>query len=141
MRLSYHGAIKFRRTLSRCQVPIPLGSQNGGMDSDQLRWFQKVWELAMDNTNKLARGQTPDNSRPDPYKQTASYDVWNNVKFTGYQYGVQQSDSATYTNNRRSDQGYDADGNVTSNLAYGNTIDTVAHNVHAISNRMVGDGS
>ncbi len=86
------------------------------MDSDQLRWFQKVWELAMDNTNKLARGQTPDNSRPDPYKQTASYDVWNNVKFTGYQYSVQQSDSATYTNNRRSDQGYDADGNVTSNL-------------------------
>jgi len=103
--------------------------------------YDHVGRLQEADTNKLARGQTWDYWHPDPYQQTSNYDVWNNLKLTGYQYNVQQTDSATYTNNRRSDQSYDAEGNVTANLAYNNSVDVASQNIHAISQQMVGDGS
>jgi len=67
--------------------------------------------------------------------------VWNNLKLSGYIYSNQQNDLATYTNNRRSDLVFDAEGNVTWNAGYSNTIDVTSDNVKATATRTVGDGS
>jgi len=53
-------------------------------------------------------GQSWDFYHPDPYKQTSTYDVWDNLKRNGYTHNRAQNDFATYTNNRRSDSSYDA---------------------------------
>jgi hypothetical protein len=51
----------------------------------------------------------PDN----PFRQTYTYDVWNNMKrpFNRH-WSANLPDDPTYTNNRRSDSSYDAEGNV-----------------------------
>jgi YD repeat-containing protein len=51
----------------------------------------------------------PDN----PFRQSYTYDVWDNMKRPGYRHwSASFSDMPTYTNNRRSDATYDASGNV-----------------------------
>src|SRR5260370_6208540 len=86
-------------------------------------------------------GQSWDFYHPDPYKQTSTYDVWNNLKRNGYTYNNAQNDFATYTNNRRSDSAYDGNGNVTADPSYQNTFDVFGSNIHAASLQQVGDGS
>jgi hypothetical protein len=122
------------------------GRVNHAYDSTWNFWdrsysYDHAGRLAEANTNRVARGQTWDYWHPDPYKQTSTYDVWNNLKLTGYQYNNQQNDFSTYANNRRSDSYYDADGNATFNVDYNNTFDVAAQNVQAVSHQMAGDGS
>ena len=97
--------------------------------------------MAEADTNRVARGQTWDSSHPDPYKQTWTYDVWNNLKRNGYNYDRWLPDFATYTNNRRSDSYYDANGNVTASPSYQNALDVFGSNSHAVSTQQAGDGS
>jgi YD repeat-containing protein len=64
-------------------------------------------------TGREARGLAPNNPADSPYRQTFSYDVWNNLSRTGRHWTAPVSDTPTYTNNRRSDWTYNASGNVT----------------------------
>jgi YD repeat-containing protein len=94
------------------------------------------------DTNRVARGQSWDYWHPDPYKQTSTYDVWNNLKLTGYLYNNVQNDFETYTNNRRSGSFYDAEANVTLTPGgFSNSINAAGHNVGAVSTQHVGDGT
>jgi YD repeat-containing protein len=102
--------------------------------------YDHAGRLAEADTNRVARGQTWDSSHPDPYKQTWTYDVWNNLRRNGYNYDRWIPDVATYTNNRRSDTGYDANGNATMS-SYLNTFDVFGANTHSLSTQQVGDGS
>jgi len=65
-------------------------------------------------TGREARGLAPNNPADSPYRQTFSYDVWNNLSRTGRHWTASVSDTPTYTNNRRSDWTYNASGNVIS---------------------------
>ena len=65
--------------------------------------YDHVGRLQEADTNRVAHGLSWDWSHPDPYKQTSTYDVWNNLKRNGYTYSRAQNDFATYANNRRSD--------------------------------------
>ena len=63
-------------------------------------------------SGREARGETPSSPVDSPYKQTLSHNVWNNLSRTGRLWSEGQSDAPTYTNNRRSDRAYDAEGHV-----------------------------
>ena len=65
-------------------------------------------------TGREARGLAPSNPADSPYRQSFSYDVWNNLSRTGRHWSATVSDTPTYTNNRRSDWTYNAEGDVTS---------------------------
>jgi YD repeat-containing protein len=122
------------------------GRVNHAYDSTWNFWdrsyaYDHAGRLQEADTNRVAHGLSWDYWHPDPYKQTWTYDVWNNLKRAGYLYNDPLSDSSAYTNNRRSDSAYDANGNVTANLSYQNTFDVFGSNTHATSVQQVGDGS
>lgn len=58
-------------------------------------------------------------SSPSPYHQNYDYDAFNNLKYRSGAYGYQpgQTDTPTFTNNRRDGWQYDADGRLVSNPA------------------------
>lgn len=69
-------------------------------------------DIAETYTNREARGLAYSSSDPDPYRQSIDYDVWGNITSrTGRLYNLAQSDTATYTNNRRDGITHDAQGN------------------------------
>src|SRR5258708_38712029 len=69
------------------------------------------------NSRIASVGQVPNYSPPPPFTGNYGYDVFNNMTSRSGQYALNpnQSDSATYTNNRRNGTGwsYDAEGRVT----------------------------
>jgi hypothetical protein len=124
----------------------PDGRVNHALDSSWHFWdrsytYDHVGRLQEADTNRVANGFSWDTNHPDPYKQTSSYDVFNNLKLSGYLYSNPQSDSATYSNNRRSDSSYDANGMVKTDLSYSSTYDVASKSVHSSSLQHVGDGS
>jgi hypothetical protein len=94
------------------------------------------------DTNKRARGQTPDPYHPDPYQQSFAYDVFGHTTSrTGSLYSAGLSDGGTYINNRRQGWGYDPEGNTTLDSSYNQTFDAANQYTNAIATHMVGDGS
>jgi YD repeat-containing protein len=94
------------------------------------------------DTNRRARGQSPDYYNPDPYQQSFGFDVWSNsTSRTGSLYNRMLSDAGTYTNNRRSGWSYDAGGAVTRDSSYNHTFNAAGQDTSAIAIRTVGDGS
>ncbi|HEY2961020.1 MAG TPA: hypothetical protein VGJ37_01290, partial [Pyrinomonadaceae bacterium] len=105
-----------------------VGSENEYYSDGRLRYARDLQDgnfdraFAFDHAGRLkeaytgreARGLPPSNPADSPYRQSYSYDVWNNMARTGRHWTASVSDTPTYTNNRRSDWGYDAAGNVTS---------------------------
>jgi hypothetical protein len=65
-------------------------------------------------TGREARGLSPNNPADSPFRQSYTYDSWNNLSRTGRHWTAPVSDTPTYTNNRRADWTYDANGSVTS---------------------------
>ncbi|HEY2962507.1 MAG TPA: hypothetical protein VGJ37_08845, partial [Pyrinomonadaceae bacterium] len=76
--------------------------------------FDHAGRLKEGYTGLEARGLPPNNPADSPYRQSYSYDVWNNMGRTGRHWTAPVSDTPSYTNNRRSDWSFDANGNVTS---------------------------
>ena len=76
--------------------------------------FDHVGRFKEAYSGREARGLPPNNPADSPYRQSYSYDVWNNLGRSGRHWTAPVSDTPTYTNNRRSDWSYDASGNVTS---------------------------
>jgi len=73
--------------------------------------FDHAGRLEVATSGREARGEPPANPPDSPYKQTFSYDVWVNMGRTARLWSQGQGDTPTYTNNRRSDWAYDAEGN------------------------------
>jgi YD repeat-containing protein len=122
------------------------GRVNHAYDSTWHFWdrsysYDHVGRLTEAYTNRVARGQAWDQSHPDPYKQTWTYDVWNNLNRNGNLYSLPEADNTTYSNNRRSDSSYDANGNATANASYHNTFDVFGANTHMQSTQHLWDGS
>jgi hypothetical protein len=113
-------------------------------------WFDRAYKydhvgrLKEASTFRRARGLSPYPAinSPDPYFQTITYDAFNHSNRTGKLYAGELSDIGTYINNRRQDSRweYDADGNVTSDASYQQTIDASGTVIHSVSKAMVGDG-
>src|SRR5687767_15966540 len=73
--------------------------------------YDHIGRLQEVRTGSEARGgSTPDG----PFKQTYTYDVWENTIARSYRIwsGSMQSDSATFTNNKRQYWSYDNEGNL-----------------------------
>jgi YD repeat-containing protein len=123
------------------------GRVHHASDGDDNKWdrsyaYDHAARISEADTNKRARSQTPDSYHPDPYQQSFGYDAFNHsANRTGYLYSQMLSDSASYTNNRRSGWTYDADGNTTVDSSYTQTFDAAGHNLSAVASRTVGDGS
>lgn len=95
-------------------------------------------------TYRRARGLSPypSNLYPDPYYQNISYDVFNHLSRTGLLYTGEPSDVGTWSNNRRTDGGwqYDTDGNTTIDPNFTHTFDAAGKPSHSVSIANVGDG-
>jgi hypothetical protein len=65
-------------------------------------------------SGREARGLPATTPADSPFRQSFSYDVWNNMSRTGRHWTATVSDTPTYTNNRRTDWTYNSDGDVTS---------------------------
>ncbi len=81
--------------------------------------YDQAGRLKEAYSGREARGLPPLSNPDNPYRQSYSYDVWNNMGRTGKHWSAPVSDTPTYTNNRRPDWSYDANGEVTSR-DYGN---------------------
>jgi YD repeat-containing protein len=114
------------------------GRVHHAYDADDNKWdrsytYDHAARLSEADTNKRARGETPDDYwHPDPYHEIFTYDVWGHQDFVNV--------SATYTNNRRSGWSYDADGNTTVDGSYNKTFDGAGQYTNATALHMVGDG-
>jgi hypothetical protein len=78
---------------------------------DRAFYYDHIGRLQEARTGSEARGgSTPDG----PFKQTYTYDVWENTTARSYRIwsGSMQSDGATFTNNKRQWWSYDNDGNL-----------------------------
>jgi YD repeat-containing protein len=123
------------------------GRVHHAYDGDNNKWdrsyaYDHAARISEADTNKRARGQSPDYWHPDPYQQTFGYDVFNHsASRSGYLYSSVLSDSGSYTNNRRSGWTYDADGNTTVDSSYTQTFDGAGQYTNAVASRTVGDGS
>jgi len=123
------------------------GRVHHAYDADDNKWdrsyaYDHVARISEADTNKRARGQTPDSYHPDPYQHTFDYDVFNHTTSrSGYLYSSMLSDSGSYTNNRRSGWIYDADGDATVTNSYNQTFDGAGHYTNAVALSTVGDGS
>jgi hypothetical protein len=85
--------------------------QNGSFD--RAYQYDNVGSIKEGYSGREARG-LPASSPPDsPFRQTYTYDAWQNLARTGRHWSVPKTDTPAYTNNRRSDWTYDAEGNVT----------------------------
>lgn len=82
--------------------------RNGNFDRGYT--FDHAGRLEIATSGREARGEPPANPIDSPYKQTFSYDVWGNMGRAARLWSEGQSDTPSYTNNRRSDRGYDAEG-------------------------------
>jgi YD repeat-containing protein len=103
---------------------------------DRAYSYDHVGRLSESTSYRRAEGLTPfpSNPYPDPYQQTNAYDVWGNITSrSGALYASPQSDSATYSNNRRSGWSYDADGNTITDASYNHSLDAASKDVHAAS--------
>ena len=83
--------------------------RNGNFDRDYS--YDHAGRTSEATSGREARGETPSSPVDSPYKQTLSYNVWNNLGRTGRLWSEGQSDAPSYSNNRRSDWAYDAQGN------------------------------
>jgi YD repeat-containing protein len=83
--------------------------RNGNFDRGYT--YDDIGRLKEATSGREARGLLPNNPVDSPYKQTFSYDTWNNMGRTGRLWSQGVGDAPTYTNNRRSDWYYDAEGN------------------------------
>lgn len=85
--------------------------QNGNFD--RAYRYDDAGRLKEAYSGREARG-LPALSDPDnPFRQSYTYDVWGNMGRTGRLWINGMSDTPAYTNNRRGDWDYDAEGNVT----------------------------
>lgn len=105
-----------------------VGTQNQYYADGRLRYAQDLQDGNFDHafafdhaarlkeayTGREARGLAPNNPADSPYRQSFSYDTWNNMRRTGRHWTAPISDTPAYTNNKRADWGYDANGNVIS---------------------------
>lgn len=104
-----------------------VGTQNQYYADGRLRYAQDLQDgnfdraFAFDHaarikeayTGREARGLSANNPADSPYRQSFSYDAWNNMGRTGRHWTASVSDTPVYSNNRRSDWTFDANGNVT----------------------------
>jgi YD repeat-containing protein len=81
---------------------------------DRLFTFDHVGRLKESYTGREARGLPPNNPVDSPFRQSYTYNVWNNMSRTGRHWTPSVSDTPSYTNNRRADWTYNADGAVIS---------------------------
>jgi YD repeat-containing protein len=79
-------------------------------DFDRGYTYDRAGRLQEATSGREARGLAPSNPADSPYKQTFSYDVWNNMGRSARHWTSGQVDLPTYTNNRRADWFYDAAG-------------------------------
>lgn len=109
---------------------------------DRFYAYDHAGRLKEAATNRIARGQSWDFWNPDPYHQAITYDAFDHVvNRAGRLYRGYPSDSASYTNNRRSGWTYDAAGNVLNDQSYTHTFDAAGRDVQVISQANAGDGS
>jgi hypothetical protein len=109
---------------------------------DRSYGFDHVGRLQTASTAKGARGEPvgPGDEYQMPYSQTFSYDAFGNTTSrSGYLWHVQQSDSATYNNDRRQGWSYDNSGNVVDDATTGtHTYDCANREVKFVSKATVG---
>jgi YD repeat-containing protein len=99
--------------------------------------YDHIGRLQEARTGSEARGgSTPDG----PFKQTYTYDVWENTIARSYRIwsGSMQSDSATFTNNKRQYWFYDADGNLGADSEANYGYDAAGRQTHFVANVYVG---
>jgi YD repeat-containing protein len=123
------------------------GSLEHAWDSSN-EWFDRAYKydhaarLKEASTFRRARGLSPFPAinYPDPYFQSITYDAFDHSNRTGKLYTGEPSDVGSYVNNRRTGWSYDADGNITSNSSYQQTIDAAGVTARSVSIARVGDG-
>jgi YD repeat-containing protein len=64
-------------------------------------------------SGREARGEAPLSTPDNPLRQSYSYTAWNDMSRTGKHWSAIVSDTPTYSNHRRADWTYDAEGNET----------------------------
>ena len=123
---NYHADGKIQK-VTDSQNPI----FDRAFDYDHIGRLQEV------RTGSEARGgSTPDG----PFKQTYTYDVWENTTARGYRIwsGSMQSESTTFTNNKRQYWLYDAEGNVNTDSDANYGYDAAGRQNHFNSHATVG---
>ena len=104
--------------------------RNGNFDRGYM--FDHAGRLEIATSGREARGEPPANTADSPYKQNLSYDPWNNMGRAARFWSEGQSDLPTYSNNRRSDWYYDAEGNaLLSSPARTHTYDAAGRQIHS----------
>ena len=88
--------------------------QNGNFDRGYE--YDQVGRIQHATSGREARGLAPVFPRDNPFHQSYTYDVWSNMARPTNQHwsAALPPDTPTYTNNRRADWSYDANGEVTS---------------------------
>jgi YD repeat-containing protein len=99
--------------------------------------YDHVGRLQEARTGSEARGgSTPDG----PFKQTYTYDVWENTTARSYRIwsGSMQGDGGTFTNNRRQYWSYDEEGHLGADFDASYGYDAAGRQNHFIANAYVG---
>jgi hypothetical protein len=79
---------------------------------DRSYFYDHASRMASVYTGREARGLPPSGYADCPFRQTYSYDVYNNMSRTGHHWEIPIGDTPSYSSDRRSDWTYDASGNV-----------------------------
>jgi YD repeat-containing protein len=79
---------------------------------DRSYFYDQASRIASVYTGREARGLPPSGYADCPFKQTYTYDAYDNMSRTGHHWEVPRGDTPSYSNDRRSDWTYDASGNV-----------------------------
>jgi YD repeat-containing protein len=99
--------------------------------------YDHVGRLQEARTGSEARGGT---TADGPFKQTYTYDVWENTTTRSYRIwsGSMQSDGGTFTNNRRQYWSYDGEGHLGADFDASYDYDAAGRQNHFIANVYVG---
>jgi hypothetical protein len=99
---------------------------SGNPSFDRKYSYHHVGRLSEGLSGTDARGELYNSNDPNPYKQTYTYDVWENMTGRSNRWWTlgQGTFSATYANDRNTAWQYDAAGNIKNNGGGQYTYDT-----------------